>query len=331
MPRTVAIFVALAALLVVTILVTPHIGAVQLDPQTLQQVIAELRRPRLILAMMAGAGLALAGMTFQALFRNPLAEPFTLGVSSGATLALALASAADWSPRWLGSAADSSVAAGGALLIAAVVYGVARMRSEAPMSTLLLAGVSINFICGAGIILSQYFAGLHEARRLVVWLLGSVDTVGDSRELWVVGGVLAACAAVLAWMHRDLDLLMMGEQVAASRGVEVRRARGLGYLCASLATAGVVSLCGPIAFVGLLVPNIMRAMTGPSHRVLLPACILLGASFLPICDCLAKNFMGWTTANNYTELPVGVVTNVCGGLFFLVVLLKQPGDRPILA
>ena len=143
--------------------------------------------------------------------------------------------------------------------------------------------------------------------------------------------VLLVGVAVLAFIHRDLDLLMMGEHMAAGRGVAVRRSRALAYFCASLMTAAVVSVCGPIAFVGLLVPHTMRAAVGPTHRLLLPACLLFGMSLLPMCDCVARNFLAWTTENNYSELPVGVVTNVLGGFFFLVVLIRQRSDRPILA
>ncbi len=338
------LFACLLALLVLTAWLAPRIGAVEHDDAAGErQAIVSLRVPRLQMGMAAGAGLALAGMIFQAIFRNPLATPFTLGVSSGASLAMALGLACGLQSTSLLGAGQTLVAFAGALLVVLVVYSIAQLRSELSTSTLLLAGVSINFICGAGIILVQYFLQEHESKAVIYWLMGSVEVVGQSEyrflgisfdfneQALVVSMVLLLGLFVLLFIHRDLDLLMMGEHMAASRGVDVRRSRALAYFCASLMTVAVVSVCGPIAFVGLLVPHTMRMLVGPNHRLLLPACLLFGMSLLPICDCIARNFLAWTSENNYTELPVGVVTNVLGGIFFLAVLIRQRSDRPILA
>ncbi|MCH8912098.1 MAG: iron ABC transporter permease [Planctomycetes bacterium] len=339
------------ALLILVIWLAPRIGAVEHDAASEREVISTLRMPRLQMGMAAGAGLALAGMIFQAIFRNPLATPFTLGVSTGASLALAIGLALGLEAgKYFGlepgeyfGLGRTAVAFVGALMVVAVVYAVAQVRSESSTSTLLLAGVSLNFICGAGIILVQFFLREHELKAMILWLIGSVEVVGQEEydilgfafqynpQALTVSLVLLGGLVMLVLIHRDLDLLMMGEQMAAGRGVNVRRSRALAYFCASLITAAVVSVCGPIAFVGLLVPHTMRAVVGPTHRLLLPACVLFGASLLPICDCIARNFLAWTTENNYSELPVGVVTNVLGGIFFLVVLIRQRSDRPILA
>lgn len=331
----------LFVLLVATVIITPRIGSIEHDPDDLERVIRDLRKPRLHLAMVAGAALAVAGMTFQALFRNPLATPFTLGISSGASLALALGLALGMSSTWLGGMGQTTLAFCGALCVVLVVFAVAQLRRESSTSTLLLAGVSINFICGAGIILIQYFLREEEAKAVIYWLIGSVDnSMVDRTELLgmhfphnhrVLIAALVSLASLvpLVLIHRDLDLLMMGEQLAAGRGVNVKLSRALAYFCASLLSAAVVSVCGPIAFVGLLVPHTMRMLIGPAHRFLLPACVLFGMSLLPICDCIARNFMGWVAHDNYTELPVGVVTNVLGGIFFLVILVRQRADRPI--
>ncbi len=331
---TTVVFLILIGLVGVTWFVLPYISSQTFDELLEQRVISDLRQPRIVLGMIAGCGLALAGMTFQALFRNPLATPFTLGVSSGATLAIAIFGTLGFAPDWMGGVDKSLVAALGAGVVIAAVYGVAQLRPESPTSTLLLAGVSINFICGAGIILTQYIADVHEARRLVGWLLGNLNAASEQTvsAMWFIGSGVAVAAVVLTLCHRELDLLMMGEIVAGSRGVNVRRIRALGYFCASLLTAGVVSLCGPIAFVGLLVPHTMRSLVGPSHRVLIPACALMGISLLPLCDCLARNIMAWSTAGrNATELPVGVMTNVLGGIFFLIILVRNRQDRPLVA
>ncbi len=345
LPRTrhTALFAGLLALLILVIWLAPRIGAVAHDAAGEREVIATLRMPRLQMGMAAGAGLALAGMIFQAIFRNPLATPFTLGVSTGASLALALGLAFGIPAGALFGVGQTMLAFAGAAAVVLVVYAIAQARSESSTSTLLLAGVSLNFICGAGIILVQYFLQEHELKAVILWLIGSVEVVGQDEyhvlglafhynpQAMTVSLILLGGLVMLAFIHRDLDLLMMGEQMAAGRGVNVRRSRALAYFCASLITAAVVSVCGPIAFVGLLVPHTMRAVVGPTHRLLLPACVLFGASLLPICDCIARNFLAWTTENNYSELPVGVVTNVLGGIFFLIVLIRQRSDRPILA
>lgn len=336
-------FACLVLLLGLTMWLAPRIGAVELDEQSKQDVIRNLRVPRLQMAMAAGAGLALAGMVFQAIFRNPLATPFTLGVSSGASLAIALGIAFGVQSSALWGLGQIALAFCGALAVVLVVYAIAQLRSDSSTSTLLLAGVSINFVCGAGIILTQYFLREYELEAVIIWLIGSVEAVGQHEygalglsfdynpQALIVSVIVLMGVLMLLAVHRDLDLLLMGEQMAASRGVNVRRSRALAYFCASLMTAAVVSVCGPIAFVGLLVPHTMRTLLGPNHRLLLPACLLFGMSLLPICDCLARNFLAWTTENNYTELPVGVVMNVLGGIFFLVVLIRQRSDRPIMA
>lgn len=325
------IFVILVVLLAATVWITPRIGVIKHDPEQLEWVITHLRLPRLQLAMIAGAGLSLAGMTFQALFRNPLATPFTLGVSSGASLAVAIAMGLGLHAWRFGSALQMLVAFGGALTVVAVVYLVARLRSGASVSTLLLAGVSINFICGAGILLVYYFLQEHELSAVIGWLIGSVETIGEGRTRLASAILVAVGLVVLIAVHRDLDLLMMGEQLAATRGVEVLQVRRLAYFSASVMTAAVVAVCGPIAFVGLVVPHTMRAVVGPLHRRLLPACALFGMSLLPICDCVARNLMGWFSPDKaYSELPVGVIMNVIGGVFFLVILIRQKTERPLL-
>ncbi len=331
--RSLMVFGCLVALVGLTVWTTPRVGAIEHQPEVLWQVMTHIRIPALKLAMLAGAGLALAGMTFQSVFRNPLATPFTLGVSSGASLAMTIALVCGMQSHWLFGTGQVVVAMTGAVAVVLLVYGVAQLRRESSTSTLLLAGVSINFICGAGIILMQYLAQEHESKEIVYWLIGSVEASSPSK--WqatrVLCWIMGPCCLLLWGLHRELDLLMMGEAVAAGRGLNVRRVRLLAYFCASLLTAAVVSVCGPIAFIGLLVPHLMRSLVGPNHGMLLPACLLFGMAMLPICDCIARNLLAWTTQNNSLVLPVGVVTNVLGGLFFLVVLIRQPPDRPMLS
>jgi iron complex transport system permease protein len=278
------------------------------------------------MALVAGAALAMAGAVFQAMFRNPLASPFTLGASSGAACAAALALHFGLTGLVAGVAVLPLIAFCGALVSVCVVYGVARLRRGFSTGTLLLAGVSIGFISAAGILLIQFLSSEPVTNATVRWLMGSVEVrpaaVRDALLWLVVGGV------VVCYLHRELDLLLMGELVAASRGVAVRRSRALAYFAASLMVAGVVAGCGPIAFVGLVVPHLLRGVCGPRHLLLLPACGLGGATLLIWCDVLARNAMNWIEGSAM-EVPVGVLTSLLGGVFFLALLMVRKEESAI--
>lgn len=336
--RPMVVFIVLGVLLALTIVVSPRVGS---SGVALNRVFWTIRVPRLELAMLAGFSLSIAGAVFQSTFRNPLATPFTLGVASGAALFVSIGikltgARGEWS-----SVIQMALATVGALLTMLFVYGVARARRGASTATLLLAGISISFLCSAGIVLIQALANEQEAKEIIRWTMGSVEIVGEGAWRTLVWpAVVALVAAVLTWrQHRELDLLMMGEQVAAGRGVDVGRSRALAYFTASVLTAMTVTLCGPIAFVGLVVPHVMRAIVGPAHAVLIPAVALAGMIFLPICDTLARNALPWLSqagalqrvglSANVQALPVGVLTNLLGAAFFLYILLARRTDEPI--
>lgn len=289
---------------------------------------AGLPLPRLAIGMLAGASLATAGAVFQALFRNPLASPYTLGVSSGASLAAAVAITFSGGGLLYGLPVVSVSAFAGALLCVTVVYGIAHLRGGQSSSTLLLAGITIGFLCSAGIVLVLFLAQRQDMSVILLWMMGSLEILGFEPVLEALA-MAALAGGVAAYLHRDLDLMMMGEVVAASRGVDVRRSRRLLYFAASLLTAGVVAHCGPIGFVGLLIPHTMRFFVGAAHQRLLPACALAGAVFLPLCDLLARNAMYWLRGE-FRQVPVGVLTNLVGGGFFLYLLLTRRQDRPVL-
>lgn len=325
MSRPRVVFAVLVVLLVVTLVATPRIGWPGAD---FERVVWTLRVPRVCIGVLAGAGLAAAGVMFQALFRNPLASPFTLGVSSGASLAAAYCLLNGITGLWLGAIARLNLAAlGGALVCTLLVYGISRLKRGFSTGTLLLAGVTIGFICSALIVLTMYRSDQHDIQLLIRWMMGSCEVYGFDPALDALPFVLLG-AAVAVYSHRELDLLMMGELVAAGRGVDVRRVRRRVYFAASLITAGIVAQCGPIGFVGLVIPHVMRLLVGPTHRRLLPASLLGGAIFLPICDALARTGMLlWGSAR---QLPVGVLTNLIGGGFFLYLLLRRREESPIL-
>jgi iron complex transport system permease protein len=328
MRRATIVLLILPLLVLAAAVITPLVGT---SGAPLSAVFWQIRAPRLVMAMLAGAALSLGGMIFQAIFRNPLASPFTLGVASGASLAAAVAIRLNIAALWWAISAQMGLAFAGAMTTVLIVYAIARARRGFATATLLLAGVSIGFVCSATIVLIQYLSGEHEATAIIRWLMGSVEVVGTQGWLSMIPvAVLVAIGALLSWyLHRALDLLMMGEATAASRGLNVPRARALAYFAASTMTGAVVALCGPIAFVGLVVPHVLRFLVGPSHNLLMPGCLLGGMIFLPTCDMVARNLMGWLTGSSL-QLPVGVLTNLIGGAFFLYILLTRRQESPLL-
>ncbi len=321
-PRTSAIYLLLAAVLAASIGASVLAGTCGVPFGLAWR---ELSAPRLAMGMLAGAGLSMAGAMFQSLFRNPLASPYTLGISSGASLGAALA--ITWSTTGLiyDVPIVSLCAFFGAIVCVGVVYAIAHWRqATASTATLLLAGVSIGFVCSALIVLVMFLSEVRDADRILRWMMGSLEIVGFD-AVYETLAIVVLAAGIGFYLNRELDLLMLGEVVAQSRGVHVVRTRRWLYLSASLLTAAIVAYCGPIGFVGLLVPHAVRYLLGSSHHHVLPGCALAGAAFLPLCDMLARNAMYWIEGQS-RQLPVGVLTNLLGGLFFLYLLLRRRGQ-----
>ena len=281
------------------------------------QIFFVARLPRTLAGALVGAALAAAGVVFQGLLRNPLATPFTLGVSSGAALGAMLAITFGWSFAALGMPAVPLASLLGSLAAVAIVYLLARARhSGLSTNVLLLAGVTMNAFFSALILFVQYFADFAETYRTLRWLMGDLDVSGYE-PLVTAMPLLAVSFAVFAWLARPLNLLSLGPESAEPRGIEVARAQRAAFLSGSLATGAAVSIAGPIGFVGIIVPHLVRLMVGADHRVVLPSSALFGAAFLVACDLLAR------TALSPIELPVGVVTALIGGPFFLWLLVRK--------
>lgn len=277
----------------------------------------DIRLPRACLAWVAGAGLAMAGMAFQAMFRNALATPFTLGVSSGASLGAALGLRLGLGATLLGFSGASLGAMGGAMLAITIVYGLTRLKRNCTPGAMLLAGVAVNFFFSSLILLIQYSADFYDTFRILRWLMGGLQMMGFAATLRVLPFVTGG-AILLAALVGELNLLTVGEELAISRGVAVGRIKTLLFLAVSAMVGAIVAVCGPIGFVGLMCPHICRLIVGPDHRRLLPATFLFGGAFLVICDTVAR------TAYAQSELPVGIFTSFLGGPFFLWLLLKPP-------
>ncbi|OLC47588.1 MAG: hypothetical protein AUH43_11440 [Acidobacteria bacterium 13_1_40CM_65_14] len=281
------------------------------------QVFFVARLPRVIAAALVGSGLAVAGVVFQALLRNPLASPDTLGVSAGATLGAMIAITFHVDVAVMGITAvplASFLGSAGAL---GIVYLLAAARRRGTSSTvLLLAGVALSAFLGALLRLIQIVADFTDTLRNVRWMMGSLD-VASYAPIVAALVPMTFAFAVAGSLPRVLDLISMGAEAAESRGVDVRRAERIALLSASLSTGAAVSLGGPIPFVGIVVPHIVRLLVGADHRVVLPASALFGASFVIICDLVARTLFG------PVELPVGTVTAIIGGPFFLWLLFRR--------
>lgn len=310
----VACIAAAAALLVLTVLVAPYVSR-----SGLQSALVDLHRPRAILGAVAGCGLALAGAVLQAVLRNPLASPYTLGLSSGsavgAALVIQLGLAASSTPFLWTVSATSLGALGGALLTAALVYGVARTRALAA-ETLLLTGVAVALFGGAAISMLHYLADTIDLMAMVRWSMGSLGVVGYGRVASTAAFV-AVGAAVLLAVARDLEVASLDDDSARGLGVDPVRVRRLTFLGTSLITAGIVSQTGPVGFVGLIVPHAVRPFTGPDPRVLLPCAALAGGAFLVACDTVAR------TALYPTDLPINVITHAVGCPAFVWILVRR--------
>lgn len=271
----------------------------------------DLRVPRTALAGVAGAALAIGGVILQALFRNPLATPYTLGLAGGASLGAATLHLLGLGGYVLGLPRLSLAAFGGAIASMLLVYGIARRDAGRDVGRLLLAGVSISFLCSAGVMLVVYLAEGSVTNRIVIWMMGSLS-VYRPRAAVECAVVLVAVLAYLLAAHRALDLVAMGEDVAASRGVAVGRVVWSSFLLVGLLTAVVVSNCGPIGFIGLMAPHVARQFFGVRMLPLAIGAAALGAAFLAACDAGARSLR--------FELPVGVITNVVGAGFFIYLL-----------
>jgi len=281
------------------------------------QIFFVARLPRVLAGALVGATLAAAGVVLQALLRNPLATPFTLGVSAGASLGAMLAVTMNLELSILGITSIPLASFAGSIIATAIVYALASsQRRGLSTNVLLLAGVTLNAFFSAMILFVQYIADFTEAIRAIRWMMGGLDVAGYTPIVAALPFTIVALIA-FAFMARTLNLLSIGTEAASAKGVEVVRAQRLAFLSASLATGAAVSLGGPIGFIGIIVPHLVRLLVGSDHRIVLPASALFGASFLVLCDLVARTVMA------PLEIPVGVVTALIGGPFFLWLLVKR--------
>jgi iron complex transport system permease protein len=275
-----------------------------------------LRLPRVLMAMVIGSSLAITGGALQALFRNPLADPYTLGVSGGGALGASIAIALGWSARLAGIPLVFATSFAGAILAIFLVRVIARTGAVVLPGALLLSGVVVNLISAAGVLTIQYLTDPASALRILRWLIGSLDVVGLEPVGQMVLVLAPAWIALLA-LSRQLNLLAIDEDTAATLGVNIRRCERIVHTLCALIVGISVSAGGAIGFVGLIVPHAVRLMFGEDLRIVLPGSLLLGAAFLILADALAR------TALPSSELPVGAITGLLGGPVFLWLLHRR--------
>lgn len=282
-------------------------------------IIGQIRLPRTLLGLAVGAVLALSGVAMQGLFRNPLADPGLVGVSSGAALGAAFAivgaSMLGDVPEALGPYLLSICAFAGGLAVTALVYRLGRRDGQTSVATMLLAGVALTALAGALIGLFTYLADDATLRTLTFWNLGSLNGASYAR-LWPLLIVTAGVALWLPGRARALNALLLGESEARHLGFEVEQVKRELVLCTALGVGAAVAAAGLIGFIGLVVPHLVRLVAGPDHRILLPASALAGAALLLFADLLAR------LALAPAELPIGIVTALIGAPFFIYLLVR---------
>lgn len=285
-------------------------------PAWAPRLLLDLRLPRIVLALIVGAALSTAGATFQGVFRNPLAEPYLLGVSAGAGIGATVAIV--WKPLSdLGVYTLPLLAFVGATLAAFLVYRLATFGGRTGTASLLLAGVAVGSTLTA--IMSFVMVATEEdLRTVVVWLMGGLTTA-TWVKIYITLPVVAAGFVYMMLMSRRMNLLLMGEDRARELGIDGQRTRRNLMIVAALTTAAAVAFSGLIGFLGLMVPHIMRLLVGPDHRRLLPAVALFGALLLLVADTVARTVIA------PAEIPVGVITAATGGPFFLYLLRARKG------
>jgi len=284
-------------------------------PSTTETIILEIRLPRVVLAGLVGAALAIAGATYQGLFRNPLADPYLIGVAQGAALGAAIGFLLPFDWYGMGFGIIPLLAFTGALSSVAIVYSLARVGKTLPMTTLILAGVALGAFWGS-IISYLIITSGEKIHGIIFWLMGSFALSQWSEVTFVLPYVVVGAAIILLYA-RSLNIMQLDEEQAQQLGINVEKLKLILLAAATLITAAAVSFVGIIGFVGIIIPHAVRLVWGPDYRFLLPLSVLSGAVFLILADLIAR------TALAPTEVPIGVITAICGAPFFLYLLRRK--------
>ena len=283
------------------------------DPDSmLHAIIWQIRLPRVLLAALVGATLSLGGLVFQALLRNLLAEPYILGISGGSAIG-AITGILLGLSRFPGVSLTAFLGSMATLaLILVMTSGQSVMKKE----SLLLSGVMVNAFCSSVIMFLVSVTQDAKLHNIIFWLMGDLSTA-DIRQVGILAGMLLPCFVIIFWHSHAMNLLLMGKEMAQATGISIKVVTITLLVTSSFMVSATVSYCGLIGFVGLVMPHLLRLILGPDHRILVPACILGGGSYLVICDLLAR------TLPQQGELPAGVVTAIIGAPLFIMLLKKS--------
>ena len=282
--------------------------------QSLNVIIKQIRLPRIILSFLVGAGLSIAGVVFQGVIRNPMVDPYIVGISAGAGTGVTLAIVLNLQFSFLFFNTLPLMAFIGSLITVYIVYNLAKTKDKVPVVTFLLAGVAVGFVLNA-LMSFLMVIGTRDLQKIVYWLLGSLSTASWSDiklmlPYFLIGNI------IIIFFLKDLNLILLGERSAQHLGVDVEKSKKYLIIGASLVTASVVSVSGSIGFIGLIVPHIARLLVGPDHKKLYPTAAILGGIFLIISDDLARIVL------SPMEVPVGIITALTGGPYFIYLLRK---------
>lgn len=329
----------LLILLIVMIGITATIGSASIGPMDVYKVVASkipglgglvdagsitasqdsiiwsVRLPRVLLGVIVGAGLSISGASFQGLLKNPMADPYILGISSGAALGAAIAIILKLETAFIGFSGISIMAFMGALIAVTLVYNIGRIRSQVPVTTLLLAGVAVGqFLTAITSLLMVIYN--RDMTKIIYWTLGSLSGKGWN-PINTISIPIIAAMVILLFFSRDINIMLTGEESAKSLGVNVERIKVYVLLLGTFITSMAVSISGIIGFVGLIIPHIVRLIVGPDHRILLPASAIVGSIFMVFTDTIAR------TVISPMEIPVGIITAIFGGPFFIYLLRSK--------
>jgi iron complex transport system permease protein len=323
------IFPGLIAVLFIAFIGAVGIGPVRVSPadvahvitgraaggETAHSIVFLIRMPRVVLSALVGACLSISGVVLQGLLKNPMADPYVLGISSGAAFGAVLAILFGLGSQAFGFNAVPAAAFAGGMATIFLVYNLARVRGRLSITSLLLAGIAIGSLLSAMTSLAMVISG-QELHRVIFWLMGGL--VGTTwTDVQNVVPYMAAGVLPIYWLARDLNLLLLGEEPAIHLGSDVEKVKLILLASSSLVAAAAVSVSGIIGFVGLIIPHSVRFLVGPDHRTLLPAAALVGAIFMVLADTIAR------TVGGAVEIPVGVITALCGAPFFIYLLRRK--------
>ena len=283
--------------------------------QTEKTIIFEIRIPRAILAVLVGASLSISGVVLQALFRNPMADPYILGISSGAGFGAAAAMLFGISFTFIGFSGISAAAFFGGIIAILIVYNIAKIKGSLPVQTLLLSGIAVGAFFSACIAVLMFIAG-NKLHGIVFWLFGSMSFASWDNIIVIIPYFII-CSIIIYIFSRDLNVMLLGEEDAKALGIDTETVKKVLLGCATMLTAAAVSVSGLIGFIGLVIPHITRILIGPDHRILIPASVFIGSIALLLTDTLARTII------SPVDIPVGIITSLFGAPFFIYLLKKR--------